>query len=274
MAVLGGPPVVGRDLHMPDPAGGQTDGSGQVVLLHVHVKGVELDLDRGMIDRVDELQAVGHGVEHEALEAVQNLEADVDPEHGGVAGDLVKGGSGALPVAVVIPPRESHPGGVGHSSEYRAAELGGIVQAASQVLHSRGPDLGIRARYVHTRVEAGAAQHVQPERRGGASDAVDSHVQPGHEGDLDPFVAGLGCLGEHRRLVVGPAVQPVEDLDSDWSGHPTASSTANANRSNGWAGTPSTNLTMTTVPFSGMSDPSTLCVMPPSTPSRRIEASM
>ena len=272
MPVLGGSPVVGGHLDVPDPPGCLTDRAGQVVLLHVHVKRVEFDLDGGMIDPVDEVQAVGHGVEHETLEAVEHLEAYVDPECGRVAGDLVEGGGGALPVAVVVTLRETHPGGVGDPSQDRAAQLRCIVEAAPQVVHPRGPHPGVRTRYVHARAQAGAAQYVEPERGGGASHPVDSHVQPGHQRYLDPLVTGLGRLGEHGRLVVGPVVQPVEDLDSDRTGHVAALSTANATRSNGWAGTPSTNLTLTTAPFSGISSPSTLCVMPPSTPSRRIEA--
>ena len=121
MAVLGRPPVVGGHLDVADPAPRQADGSGEVVLLHVHVEGVQLDLDGGMIDHVDELQATGHGVEHEGLETVEDLETYVDAERGGVACHLVQGGGGALPVAVVVTVREAHPGGVGHAAQDRAA---------------------------------------------------------------------------------------------------------------------------------------------------------
>ena len=67
--------VVLADVHVAEPVADRADGADEVVLLDVHVVGVEVDQDVVGADVVGQAQRVGGGVDHVGLVAVADLQA-------------------------------------------------------------------------------------------------------------------------------------------------------------------------------------------------------
>ena len=70
-----GAAVVAAGVEVGQPVAGEPDRGRRVLLLDVHVEGVEQDPDAGRVDAVDDLQRLLDGVEEARLEAVERLDA-------------------------------------------------------------------------------------------------------------------------------------------------------------------------------------------------------
>ena len=102
---------------------GKANRFAEVVLLDVHVKRVQLEPHRLVVDEVEEAQTLLDGVEHERLEAVEQLEAEHDPKSLGHTGNLGERGRRAVRKrAELSGVWEVQPRRVGHASQHRRAQ--------------------------------------------------------------------------------------------------------------------------------------------------------
>ena len=165
---------------------GVQDGLDQVVLLDVHVEGVQQHLGVGALQPLDEGHALGGGVEQVLLEAVDHLAAVEDAVVLRHFHQLLHGVHRQVLLAALLVHGDAvvgHglPAGVGHTVEHGGTHLGHALQDAGDMADAGLP---------HRRVVAGQ---------------IVLGLQADGVGDLQAVVVGAGLqLPQLGVIVVGP----------------------------------------------------------------------